>query len=678
MRIGVEILQGPDRGRTTMFHRSEVRIGRSRQNDVVLSDARVSGSHLVVRQEGLALVLCDMRSFHGSHVECEGGTLVLRDRSTEQSARVGRHARVSAGDTVLRIWLDAALPEQLPAGSARWADSERPRPAQADAARVSAPEHRGRSRFTEDGQVVHAVATTSSGEVEDAVSRHLGTQDPRLPGLFRLSRRLHAMRQPAEIWELVSRVAFEAFPMANFFAISVPDERPGAAAGSLRGVKVETRGRARVEGAGARLSQSLLREVFESHQGMLFLREKMQGSPSESILSADISACMVAPLMAHERCLGVIELDTRGTSAVFDPSDLEIFQVIASSTAFALERAELLESIYDMFEGIVRLSVTAIDARDPATAGHSERVAECTIRLALAVNDAREGPFADVHFTPEQLVELRYAALLHDFGKVGVREDVLMKSGRMPPEVFAAFRGRVETWRWVRRHAALRQALDETSGGVGSPAAVQARADALVAGELARMDDALRCIEAFQSGRPLTPEACAWIDWLAGISWTDDAGRTHAVLPPEDASYLRIPRGTLTPSEWDEMRSHALKSERYLSTIPWSRALQAIPAIAGAHHEKLDGSGYPHGRRGDEIPLPTRILTVADIFDAMTAIDRSYRAATPVEEAVAALLREASQGQLDAAVVSLLVERVLPELLAERGDNAPQVPGISR
>jgi HD-GYP domain-containing protein (c-di-GMP phosphodiesterase class II) len=114
------------------------------------------------------------------------------------------------------------------------------------------------------------------------------------------------------------------------------------------------------------------------------------------------------------------------------------------------------------------------------------------------------------------------------------------------------------------------------------------------------------------------------------------------------------------------MRAHVTFSYEFLQRIPWSADLARVPDWAWKHHEKLDGSGYPRGIRAPDIPLPVRILQIADIFDAMTAVDRSYRDASPIEATVAVLRKEATTGQLDAALVELFVSTVVPQIEAER------------
>src|SRR5207302_6349105 len=132
---------------------------------------------------------------------------------------------------------------------------------------------------------------------------------------------------------------------------------------------------------------------------------------------------------------------------------------LASQAAVALENSRLYQSIQTLFEGFVRASVTAIESRDPTTSGHSFRVADFTVALATAVDRADHGPFHDVRFAPDQMKEIRYASLLHDFGKVGVREDVLVKAKKLPPGQLELIRQRSEI---IRRGLELRHARRKT------------------------------------------------------------------------------------------------------------------------------------------------------------------------------------------------------------------------
>jgi HD-GYP domain-containing protein (c-di-GMP phosphodiesterase class II) len=131
------------------------------------------------------------------------------------------------------------------------------------------------------------------------------------------------------------------------------------------------------------------------------------------------------------------------------------------------------------------------------------------------------------------------------------------------------------------------------------------------------------------------------------MSWRDDSGANAPLLSPTEASCLQITRGSLTELERIEINSHVVHSYNFLRKIPWSRTLRDVPEIAGSHHEKLDGSGYPNALRGDRIPIPARMMAISDIYDALTASDRPYKKAMPLDRALDILAADVKRGQLD-------------------------------
>jgi HD-GYP domain-containing protein (c-di-GMP phosphodiesterase class II) len=133
---------------------------------------------------------------------------------------------------------------------------------------------------------------------------------------------------------------------------------------------------------------------------------------------------------------------------------------------------------------------------------------------------------------------------------------------------------------------------------------------------------------------------------IAGMSYPGEQGAV-AFLRPEEAIALQIRRGSLTEKERLEINDHVVHSINFLKQIPWSRALRDVPHIAGAHHEKIDGTGYPNKLRGDQIPVAARMMAIADIYDALTASDRPYKKAIPAEKALSILEDDVTRGQLD-------------------------------
>jgi len=340
----------------------------------------------------------------------------------------------------------------------------------------------------------------------------------------------------------------------------------------------------------------------------------------------------------------------------YDAASRDLAASLASQAAVALENSRLYQSIHALFEGFVQASVTAIESRDPTTSGHSFRVANLTVALAAAVDRLREGPLRHVKFSSDEMREIRYASLLHDFGKVGVREEVLVKAKKLSAGRLELIHQRGEIIKRGLELTCLRRKLDRLlAGGAEDFLAVAAPWDAELACQFAEIDRQLALV--VEANEPaILPEDCGeHIRHLAVHGFSDPMGGDRRLITPEEARILSIPRGSLTEEEFAEIQSHVVHTARFLKQIPWTRELRRIPEIAGAHHEKLDGSGYPMGKQTVEIPLQARMMTISDVFDALTATDRPYKSAVPVPVALDILTQEATRGALDATLLDLFI-----------------------
>ena len=325
----------------------------------------------------------------------------------------------------------------------------------------------------------------------------------------------------------------------------------------------------------------------------------------------------------------------------FSERDVGLARSIASQAAVALENWRLYRDIQSLFQSFVEASVSAIEARDPTTGGHSWRVAELTTLLAREVGDSEEAAFVNVHFSPPQLTELHFAAMLHDFGKVGVREEVLLKASRLYPYEMTEVELRF-------RLAALEAVLESLRSELS---------EAELSGRLAEIDDDLSFIQAMSRAGQREDHEIERIKQV-GTRWhLQNLG--ERALTPRHVSRLCVPYGTLDPAERLEIERHVEHTWHFLKKIPWTRDLKAIPDLAYAHHEKLDGTGYPRRLRGDDIPWGARLMTIADIYDALTASDRPYKGTMSPEEAVSVLKDEAARGRIELPVVELLEGRRL-------------------
>jgi HD-GYP domain-containing protein (c-di-GMP phosphodiesterase class II) len=330
---------------------------------------------------------------------------------------------------------------------------------------------------------------------------------------------------------------------------------------------------------------------------------------------------------------------------------------LASQAAVALENSRLYDSVRVLFEGFVNASVTAIESRDPTTSGHSFRVADFTVALAEAAARAVAGPFGDLHFSPDEIREIRYASLLHDFGKVGVREEVLVKAKKLPPLRLEMIRQRAEILKRGLELRYARQKLGRLLRGAREGFEAQAAMwDLELAALLGEVDTHLSTVGAANEPAIMPADTAAGIRSIAGRAFVDHLGDSHTIITPEEAEILSITRGSLTREEFRQIQSHVLHTFEFLKRIPWTKELRHVPEIASSHHEKLNGSGYPEGRRGIQIPMQSRMMTVSDIFDALTASDRPYKAAVPVERALGILDQERKAGALDSDVLDLFIE----------------------
>jgi HD-GYP domain-containing protein (c-di-GMP phosphodiesterase class II) len=363
------------------------------------------------------------------------------------------------------------------------------------------------------------------------------------------------------------------------------------------------------------------------------------------------------------RVIGVLQLMNRKRSVVpdlsttavmrweivpFDDRNEETARSLASQAAVALENARLTAHLRNLFDGFVAASVTAIEQRDPTTSGHSQRVAVLTCALAEAADRTATGAYAPFRISPAEMTALRYAAVLHDFGKVGVRESVLVKARKLPPGRLDLLRERFER----ARLACAVRLWERAAAGEMSAADARREIDAAQA----RLDAAWQRILEADVPAVLPQPASDGLREAEAVEFPLENGDRERVLPETDARYLAISRGSLDDVERREIESHVTQTYRFLSRIPWTPELARVPDLAWLHHEKLDGSGYPRGLRAEEIPPPARMMTICDIYDALSAADRPYKRAVARDEAIKILRSEADRGALDSALLGIFVE----------------------
>ena len=332
----------------------------------------------------------------------------------------------------------------------------------------------------------------------------------------------------------------------------------------------------------------------------------------------------------------------------------EVVLSLASQAAVALESSQLYESIHRLFEGFVRASVSAIETRDPTTSGHSFRVANLTVAMAEALDRHDHGPYADVRFTRDEMREIRYASLLHDFGKVGVKEEVLVKAKKLYPAQFELIEQRFGFVKRTLENEILKSKIDYLlEKGREDFLKQQPSFDQRLEDALRQLDDYLQRIVEANEPTVLADGSLAALTDIAEVEYRDIHGNSRPLLTGEETRLLSIRKGSLDEQERQQIEEHVVHTFNFLQQIPWTNEISQIPEIARLHHEKLNGGGYPYKLSAPEIPLQTRMMTISDIFDALAASDRPYKKAVSVERALDILDTAVKDGEIDGHLFDL-------------------------
>jgi len=401
---------------------------------------------------------------------------------------------------------------------------------------------------------------------------------------------------------------------------------------------------------------------------------------------------LVVPMKNHrEEVIGVLQLINAKKHRAAKLTSLQVVQQevipfskrsqslaasLASQAGVALENNLLYRDIQNLFEGFVKASVTAIELRDPTTLGHSERVAKLTVGLAEMVDRTDTGPYKDIHFTRQDIQEIRYASVLHDFGKVGVREEVLVKAEKLYPWQKDLIQERFLYIKKALEFEGTRKKLDFVlRNGNQNCDQLFSRIDEECRNEFEKLEGFLQIILKANEPSLLPEETSEKLLEIANWTFQGPSGPSESLLTPEEFRLLSISRGSLDPKERQQIESHVEHSFRFLSQIPWTKELKNIPKIAHAHHEKLDGSGYPFRMTAEDIPFQSKMMTIADIFDALTAHDRPYKPAVPTERALAIIGQEVKSQLLDPVLFKLFVDARVYEITSGDYNRQTGSPG---
>ena len=328
-------------------------------------------------------------------------------------------------------------------------------------------------------------------------------------------------------------------------------------------------------------------------------------------------------------------------------STVEAIKSYEKDRQIETQNQELLkqnQSLNDWAYAFVDALGFTLDSRDTTTSGHSTRMAYYAEMLAKAIDASNEPPFATTSFDEFRIDALRIAALLHDVGKIGIREHILLKNKRLSDEHLKLIKQRYQFLRClIHNESKTREIKPEEKQF------------------LEHIEETYNQIAALSTKDKLTDEDLDYIQNLAHTQFYTLYGEAIGLLTEDEADVLSVQFGNLTPKERQIIQSHAMLTHTILSGIPWPPHLKDVPEIAASHHERLDGSGYYKGLKGDELSTETRILGILDVFEALTSTDRPYHRTNSLEEAFAILEDEVNRGRMDGDILAIFKKIILTD-----------------
>lgn len=399
----------------------------------------------------------------------------------------------------------------------------------------------------------------------------------------------------------------------------------------------------------------------------------------DAAFNYETRSMLVVPMRDHEQeVIGVLQLinakdrETKIT-VPFGEEQVSMASALASQAAVVLTQQQLIDELKNLFDSFIQAIATAIDEKSRYTGGHVARVTELTMAMAHKINKTKEGTFAGVSFTEKELEELRIASWLHDTGKITTPEYVVDKSKKLET-VFDRIELVKTRWEVIR----LQQRLDTAEKMLKTAdqhidSVKRTELEAKLEKKLSALDEDLEfLVRTNTGGEFMADDKLERLNGIAGQSYKTN-GEARPFLTNDEVMNLAIRKGTLTDEEREIMNNHVVMSIKILSEIPWPTSMQNVPQIAGSHHEKLDGTGYPDGLKEEEITIQGRLMAVADVFEALSAKDRPYKAPMPLSQAIKILGFMVKDRHLDGDVVDLLVSSGLVQEYATKHLDPKQV-----
>jgi len=388
---------------------------------------------------------------------------------------------------------------------------------------------------------------------------------------------------------------------------------------------------------------------------------------------------LVVLLRNHENdVIGVLkllnaqDLDT-GKIKSFSGDCENLIEGLASQAAIAISKINLINDMENLFEAFVKVMATAIDEKSPNTGGHIRRVANLTLTMAQTVHQKEKGAFKDVFFNKDSMHELRIAAWMHDIGKVTTPVEIMEKSTKLQT-IFDRIHHidlRMSYLLEKTVKEGLQNKLDLKEKGADGIELGRAEEETKI--RIEEITDIRKFIrDCNKPSECLPDESIKRLQSIAKMTYQDCDGAIKPFLTENELENLTVRKGTITKAERDKIKEHAYVTLRMLQQIPFTKKIKNIPNFAAAHHECLDGSGYPLGLKGDEIPFEGKLMAVTDIAEALTADDRPYKKALSLDEVYKILRQMAKNEKLDTDLVELFIEDRVYETYLKNYEAEPQ------
>ena len=396
---------------------------------------------------------------------------------------------------------------------------------------------------------------------------------------------------------------------------------------------------------------------------------------------------LTVPLKNHEdEIIGVLQLlnaqDTKSKKIISFASDVqEMVEALSSQAAVAITNKNLIKDLENLFESFIKLIASAIDAKSPYTGGHCARVPEITMLLADAVQETKNGPFADVAFTEKEMYELKIAAWLHDCGKVATPEFVVDKSTKL--ETIYDRVNEVETrFGVLQRDEEIKRLKKELKIERDESLSANEKVDKIKdlkkshRKKMGTLKSDLEFVkETNVGGEFMSGDKKDRVRQIENYRWKPN-GKMENFLSADEVYNLTIPRGTLTPEERKVINDHIVVTINMLNELPYPKHLRNVPEFAGGHHEKLDGTGYPMGLTKSQMSVQARIMAIADIFEALTARDRPYKKGKTLSQAMRILGFMRNDAHIDVDLFDIFVKEKIYLKYAESYLDPEQIDEV--